>query len=770
MPNASRVSRTEYLSDSSRNRELTSGLIPALLGCLAAIGSVSLAYSQDTQITAQSESQADTDDMSSRAIDEIFVTARKRTESVLEVPESLTTFSADDLEAAKIETLSDIGLSVPNLFLSTRADGFPNVTIRGLGGFGNTQGVGFYLDDVQLFSDASSRFGDLERVEVLKGPQGILYGGSNIGGAIKFVSVRPDPTEFYGSGAVRVGEDGFFDGEASVNIPLSDKWAMRLFGFGATDDSYLTNPNSTRVNGLSGNNDPDIKSSEQYGGRFSIAGDITDRFRLYASARYNDLDGPNNTWSRELNGNFRYPDTVDASINPRHERKTSAATLNLEYDISDNVVMSSITSYTDTESRRQSELDLDPEYVLDLFRPEDLKAFTQEIRLTSTGTGPLQWQLGGYFLDSSRDLDSVLNIRGGYCFLDPGVCVPPPGPNDANIDAVAPFEVSQRLRIQKAVFANLDYSFGNFELSGGLRIDETTSKRVNLDTNVGGKKTETIVLGRSSLSWNSDDLRTLFYATFSQGFEPGDFSLNNFAGSNTLIGYDEERANQFEVGYKGRLADDTVLVTLAGFYIDYKDRQFELQATDPSGGFVEAIVNVGDSKQLGFEADLLWRMTDEWTLSGGVGYVDASWKDGTISPISFLDISGQRPPNATRWSGSAALDYSKPLTNEKELFGRVSARYKGDTSTNSQFFDVPGDDFPIFENPSFTVVDLTVGMKFGNVTVDVQAENIFDKAYYVDVQEFPNFAGAALPGAPGQIIIGTLEQPRRVRASLSVDF
>ena len=111
----------------------------------------------------------------------------------LEVPESLTALSGGVIESGNINGLEDIGLLVPNLNMSRRADGFPNVSIRGLGGFGNTQGVGFYLDDVQLFSDASARFGDLERIEVLKGPQGILYGGANIGGAVKFVSRRPDP-------------------------------------------------------------------------------------------------------------------------------------------------------------------------------------------------------------------------------------------------------------------------------------------------------------------------------------------------------------------------------------------------------------------------------------------------------------------------------------------------------------------------------------------------------------------------------------------------
>ena len=124
-------------------------------------------------------------------LDEIIVTARKREESLLDISESVTAISGSDIDDQNIKGLDKIGLLIPNLNLAMRADGYPNVSIRGIGAFGLTQGVGFYLDDVQLFSDASSRFGDLDRIEVLKGPQGILYGGSNIGGAVKFVSKRP---------------------------------------------------------------------------------------------------------------------------------------------------------------------------------------------------------------------------------------------------------------------------------------------------------------------------------------------------------------------------------------------------------------------------------------------------------------------------------------------------------------------------------------------------------------------------------------------------
>ncbi|MDH3643812.1 MAG: TonB-dependent receptor plug domain-containing protein, partial [Gammaproteobacteria bacterium] len=117
-------------------------------------------------------------------VEEVLVTARKRTESVLEIPETVAVISGEEIARRDLTTLDDIGNGIANLNLSKRGDGFPNVSIRGVGSFGNTQGVGFYLDDAQIFSDASSRFGDLERIEVLKGPQGTLYGGSNIGGAV----------------------------------------------------------------------------------------------------------------------------------------------------------------------------------------------------------------------------------------------------------------------------------------------------------------------------------------------------------------------------------------------------------------------------------------------------------------------------------------------------------------------------------------------------------------------------------------------------------
>tara|TARA_R110002060_G_scaffold78357_1_gene91406 strand:- start:2728 stop:4950 length:2223 start_codon:yes stop_codon:yes gene_type:complete len=705
---------------------------------------------------------SETAETASAQLEVISVTARKRTESIMEVPESVTAMSESMMEKAGIDGLADIGLQVPNLYMSTRLDGFPNVSIRGLGGFGNTQGVGFYLDDVQLFSDASSRFGDLQRIEVLKGPQGILYGGSNIGGAIKFISKRPSTDDFESRVKATLGTDSFSDLEAEFNIPLSEDWAMRFFAYTETDDSYFTNPNSPRQSGVSGTNAKDVGKKDQSGIRLALGGTSGD-LSIYASVRYNELNGANNIWSRETSDDFQYSNSVDTSFNPQIEKDTLAGSIELEYEF-ENMTFTSITAYSDSEMVRESDLDISPELILDLVRPEDVTTFSQELRLSSSSVGPLEWQVGVYHLNLERELASELIVYEGFCFLDPGFCDPSPG---SEILAVDPFEVSDRTRKQSALFANVNYSWDSFEAGFGIRLDEWESTRINKISSLSGELSDTEVLGRFSLSWTQED-GGMFYGTISQGFEPGDLNLNNFTGDNTLIPYGNESAIQYEIGYKNRMLDNRLDIYAAIFAIDYSDRQYELQATDPNGGFVEGIINAGDSSQWGFESDFTFALTENWIVSGGIGYVDAEWKDGTVLAGINADLSGKTPPNISNFSSSLALEYYESLTDELEFSARLGMQYKGASSTNSQFF--PGGVIGEFENPSFTVFNLNTTFEWEHLKVSLMLENLTDEEYYVDVQEFPNFAGSALPGAAEGVIIGTLEQPRRVRLSIQYTF
>ena len=268
--------------------------------------------------------------------------------------------------------------------------------------------------------------------------------------------------------------------------------------FGSTNDGYLVNPNSPRVNGLASTNDPDIGKSEESGLRISVAGPVNDSLSAYASFRWNDYEGPNNHWVRELNKNsLQHPNIVDTTTNPQHERDTTSAMLELTWE-HDGMDVTSVTSHTDTESTRYSDLDISPEYLLDLIRPEDMQVFTQELRFTSTDDGPIQWLGGLYYSMYEEKMRSELiwwNTEAvGDNFTGPLGCA-------AGMDTCSgvwagetltlaqeqmslrtPFEMRDRDKSHLAAFANMTSTYDDWELGLGLRIDKWENESTNLDS------------------------------------------------------------------------------------------------------------------------------------------------------------------------------------------------------------------------------------------------------------------------------------------------
>ena len=705
-------------------------MLSAIVGIL--VGSGQHVAAQDTEEGLSYDS---------RVLEEVVVTARKRAESAMSIPESISAFGSSRLERNGIDGLTDVGNLVPNMFMSVRADGFPNVSIRGLGAFGNTQGVGFYVDDVQVFSGISSHVGDIDRIEVLKGPQGILYGGSNIGGAVKFVSKRPVPEEIHGRAKTKIGTDDYYDAEFALNAPIAGSWAARIFGYTLADDSFLTNPGTPGTN-----TDPDAGKRSDMGGRIAIAGNVTDRLSLYANLRYSHLDAPNNFWVRELDPDFDYPLTLDATRNPRHKKDSLFGTLELTYDL-DAFTVTSLSSYFDADSARTVDLDLSPAFILGSESLHNYETITQEVRLTSTDDSPFQWLAGVYYMEHERDELSNL--------------IMPP-------DTASPFRNYDQGSEQQAAFVNLTYRFDAIEVAGGARVNRWESSRTNLDTGLSGEQSETDLLFRGSLSWYFDEDSSLIYGVVAQGLEPGGFNLTNFTGSGSLFGFGPEEATSYEIGYKAQLLNDSMQFTLAGFYIDYDDRQFELTVADPNEqGVVEGIINAGDSTQWGVEGELQWQFSRAWSVSGGVGYLDASWDDGLVSPVNNTDLSGERPPQTPEWSGTASLDYSNQLNADMRVFGRLQLQYKAEVSTNAQFIDEPGDDFSLWENPSYTVVDFSLGARWKSWEFVFLVENLLDEDYYVDSGEFPNFDPTI---SQGSVIAATPEQVRRYSLSMEFSF
>ncbi|MCS5543877.1 MAG: TonB-dependent receptor [SAR86 cluster bacterium] len=709
-------------------------------------------------------------------VEEILVTARKREESLLDIPESITAISGQDIDRQNIKTLDDIGFLIPNLNLSMRADGFPNVSIRGLGSFGNTQGVGFYIDDVQLFSDASSRFGDLERIEVLKGPQGVLFGGSNIGGAVKYVSKRPVSGENTGRVKVLGGDQGVIDTEVSANLSLGDAWAMRLFGFTREDDGYLVNPRTPRMNGGRSSADPDAGAYDEEGLRFSLAGPIGDNSSLYFTYRRNEYDGPVNMWTRELELPLTHPNVLDTGINPYHKRETDGYSLELTFE-RDGYDITSLTSYTDTFSERFTDVDLMPEFILDFLRPENMEVTTQEIRFTSTGDSNVQW-IGGFYYSSFEEVmrstqiwrdarvDADGNISGalGLAIGSPtggGVWAGQVPTLAEEMDSLnLPFEFRNRDKVHKSAFLNITYSFDQWELGIGGRIDKWENESSNLDTGSAGSAGDTEFLPRISITRNLDD-GSIVYFTSSIGMEPGGFNGVDLPGQpGTLYDFKSEEAIQHELGWKGLFMDGQGAASIAAFAIDYSDRLIEFQIPNPDGGgLIEGIFNAGDSTQFGAEAEMTIRTSEFLTLGASLGFISAEWDGGTI--ISGVDMSGETPPVVPNNGATFTANYLRPLTS--------GANFSVDfqVSHNGHFQGLQAWD-PV-TNPSYTLASVQIGLEKDNWELRLNVENITDEDYYVDVQYLSNLHAIDDNGS-GNIIIGTLGQPQLVSASISYYF
>ena len=694
------------------------------------------------------------DGESANVIEEITVTARKREESVLDIPESVSAISGADIEKQGIKGLDKIGLAIPNLNLAMRTDGYPNVSIRGIGAFGLTQGVGFYLDDVQLFADASSRFGDLERIEVLKGPQGTLYGGSNIGGAVKYVSKRPTFGEDSGKIKVQRGGQDSQDWEGSANISISDNWAIRAFAFNRDDKGFLVNPNS------GGQNQPiDVGAYQEEGYRVSIAGSLSDRLSLYASHRSNEYSGPVNNWAREMGspGAFNYNHVLDTGRNPTHDRETDGTTLELTLEM-DGYDITSISSYTDTESTRVTDVDLTPFWFFNTYRPEEMEVTTQEIRLTSTTDSNFQWIAGYYASTYENRMNSYLDFGPGMVLEDTSYQMP--------------FELRDEENTHSAFFGSASYEVGDWRYDFGIIIDNWEEEEDNLDAETNGgihssKTDDTETLPRLSITRNLEN--GIVYLTSSKGYEPGGLNgsvpYSDASGNRLLQPFGTEEATQHELGWKGSAFGGKGTASVAAFVIDYKDRAFQVLAPNPAGpGLIEYVANIGDTEQSGLEFELAVQLTDFLQLSLAGGWLSAEWVTPTVLADGTV-LSGKTPSNVIDNSFLLAANYARPLSNGADLTFDIQWSHQGQ-----------GESMPPanpITNPSYAVVNLQFGISNGPWDFVISVDNLLDEDYYTDLENFPNF-GLDSPDfggtGPATIVIGTFGQPKIASASLTYNF
>lgn len=686
----------------------------ALMGLLTSTSLLlpSLAAAQTAAPESSPSAPTSQDARDTSELGDIVVTATKRSESVNKVGITINALGASELKNLTLNDPKDIQLTVPGLVVSnSQGSNLPNFVIRGVGlndfAPNNSSPVAVHLDEVYFSYSAFLNFGlfDLERVEVLKGPQGTTFGRNTTGGAVNFYSAKPsfDPS---GSVTVGLGNFGAYEGEFHLTGPISDKIAGRLSGFYKTQTGGPFYNRYYRQGGIGG-------TDGYWGLRGQLLFRPTDTLDILLNvhggiqnsegAQYNmlpalkrDGSGPcpaylNGTLQGgesdcfDFNGNQEpdsNPYTNSAGLINRQRLANFGGNIRIDATLPF-ADLTSITAYEHLDRYAQEDADGFPQIIVDDLYRNSIKQFSQEVRLTSSTGGPLKWLLGGYY--SNDKINTPQQEFVGADFIAPG------GLNATYVQTTRSL----------AAFANAEYALtDSVTLIGGIRYtDERRSfdgRTVVLnDGHVIGAPgvpfNPEIVLASNNqsvafhnVSWkagvNFNAARdVLIYANVSRGFKSGGFNGNLAFSNPVLAPFGPENLTAYEGGIKAKLANNTLQLNLAGYYYDYKSIILQIGETLPGPGGVPFTVfrlnNGAAAEVYGVEADVRWLPIRGLELNGGFSYNYSRIKNAAAGNEA---LNGSELNYSPKFSGNFSARYSYTLAPGVNGHIQFSGTYKGD--------------------------------------------------------------------------------------------
>jgi len=596
------------------------------------------------------------------ALEEVLVTATKRSEKLQDVPISVTAFNAESFEQLRPDSLADLSNRVPNMYMpppnesSTQA-----ITLRGLGpGVTRSSGrsVGVYIDGA--FSSADNLtdlpVSDLAALEILRGPQGTLFGRDTIGGAVN-VTTRAPGKELGGFGELDLGRYERVVATAGVDIPLrQDVLSMRLSGRKQSYGGHIDNVfNGDKADGL-----------DRFSGRAQLFYTPNERFSARLSYSHSERDD-NPTTGENAGGTFadQIPYRVNINVRESFVQDADSLMLSMNYELPSGHELTSITGWMSSSDRSLVDRDLTPDNISTQAILYDVDDLSQELRLTSPVGQRLEYLVGLYYLKSDVVNRDTYPLFGAAWLANIGF--PPLLPDVTD---------GQEREINTkswAMFAHATYHVTDrFSMFGGLRytddqkdVRHTTFGEVFrafgfVSANLVGKTQD------DPLTWTlgarfavSDQLKT--YASVSTGYRSSslkdDFltaaDLLNPAGNIT----EPEFVTNYEIGAKYRSAGGRASLNAAIFFMDYSDIQVSIAV--PPLLFVRQLQNAAKAHVQGIELDGAVRITEGLTFTTSVGYLETEYDEFRPSPT--LDLSGTGFGNSPEWTLSAALAYSREL-------------------------------------------------------------------------------------------------------------
>lgn len=637
-------------------------------------------------------------------LEEIVVTANRRQERLLNVPLAVSAFTGQDIEDRGAISFKDLALSVPSLSLVESGVGRTRVQIRGIANRIGVPAVGYYLDEMAVTTEVDGqlldvRTLDLERVEVLRGPQGTLYGQGSMGGTVKFITASPDLSAFSGKvelegSTIDDGGSGY-RGAVVANVPLmEDKLAVRVVAGHQKLPGWIDNT-------MTGERDINDGKIDTY--RAKALWQVTDRFKaslmvMHQESRY-DAE-PQSNADRQIAQGLNSTGTDNASL----------YNLVLDWDLGPVRLLSS-TGYMDRfQVQAMSIQQLAPEFGVDGFvLPSDwgIRMFEQEVRLSSAEGSPINWTAGVYY----RDMDETI---GGVAYSSPAL---PP-----ELFASIGFAQNGGFTSQSwAVFgeANKEFASG-LGVTLGLRYFE--DKRGYFQDLGGliesGENTFDTLNPRFSLSYRlSDDWRV--YTSVSKGFRSGGF--NNFVLLFPDIippTYDVEELWAYELGSKASLAGGRVALEGAVYYNDYSNIVDLRGFVDGTGRTRTYRANAGDASGYGVELSGSIRATERLTFSGQANWNDIRYQTQTAA--HNVDDPVDSVPKSTY---SASLDYRAPVAfaGANQAWFRIDYQFRDTIEWRRR--DLNQND----RSDTFQSLDARIGLKWARWELSLGGTNLANK-------------------------------------------
>jgi len=717
-------------------------------------------------------------------LDEIVVTARKVAESLQDVPVAVSALSADDLDARSVVQLKDIQNNAPNLTFfpsGIMGENAGQVYIRGVGQFDYfvtaDPGVGIYVDGVYLGRSLGNVLDviDVERIEVLRGPQGTLYGKNTIGGAINVITRRPED-EFAGYLDLKIGEYDRINAKANMSLPLVPGVLAAKLAVGTRNaDGFGKRP---LVGDEMGEDKANVVQAQlSWTPRENFQGLLSfDYSHVDSNLNVNHVEqfsngglaGLHNLLAGPLAPFHNVPMGVTGdqyfSPNPFVSFGTGSNFMDIEvwgtsavldWDAGP-VAVKSITAYRRLDQRLGIDPDGSPEEIIDEIDDIDQKQLSQELQFSGLlAQDRLKWVAGLYYMQE-ESISDVIGLYGTYIFpaleqlpapiipLGPWPCPQPPGsPLPCLGGAGNPFNVIFDLPQHNYMTQDTDsyaaYAQGSFafndRLSGTLGLRYTHDEK---DFSIQSLRLRTPIpllpYTEQSNSWSDTSFRTgldyratddvLLYFSVAEGFKSGGFN-GRARNVGELEGYDPETILSYEIGMKSEWLDRRLRLNLAAFYSDYEDVQLTEQHLDPATGTQTIVTqNAGDAEIKGLELELEARPVAQLRLNAAVGYLDAKYTRISPSAAATGLTLQHELIGSPEWTASAGVEYTFPVPERGDLSLRADYSYRAET--HFQLLNEPS-----VAQPGYGLVNLRAAFTSaaGNWTLAAGLTNATDERY-----------------------------------------